>query len=831
MIEPPAATPWRSRAIAVLLLALCTSSFVVIPASSSAADTESPLGTAERVLVFSVPTLGWEDLEGQDAPNLERFLSDAAVAALSVRSVTRSTNATDAYATFNAGTRAEGTPLSQLAFVAGRSRAGGLDENGDPLEVPTEAYSEEVPGEVPEALIEAPVTVPSEPSQPEGAPQTYVGTPVAEEFARRTGVSPKLGQVFNFGVVSLEKVNRRLLFGAEVGALGDALEAAGVARAVVANGDHGEGSDFVDFRREASVALMDGDGLVESGKVSRDLLAEEAAAPFGLRYDNTEVASAFGELWASSRVVLVEASDMVRAEDAEALSTDKQAERLRSQAITWSDELFGSLMAEVDPGRDAVVVVAPYALDAGTSLTVLGIAAPGVESGLLSSGTTRRAGHVQSVDLAPTVLSLVGVSPPGSMEGTTVRTTGEAGDWAERVDRFVSVDEAAAFRDGIVGFAAAAFVVAQVVLWILALLALARGSTSMGGALEIATLAVLLWLPATFVTGALPFHRWPAVLFWVCTVALGLAGATAIWFATRRALVDPLLSTLSVVVLFLSADLLVGAPLQFNTVFGYTPTVAGRFDGMGNPAFAMFAASALILSALVAHRVGGRRGIWAAAAILVWAIVMDASPFLGADVGGALAMVPAAAVTVWMLLGLRVRLRSAMAWGGAAVVAVVVLGLVDMARPSAERTHLGRLMADVGENGFEAFQTVVLRKLDANLSVLLSSVWTLMLPLVFASVMVVFWRSPWRLQTIRRRVPEERAAVAGLLTAMVLGFALNDSGIAVPGMMLGVASASLIHLMFRVEPAEHDSPVGGTEPSGRSGPAEDQPDGVQASRT
>ena len=34
---------------------------------------------------------------------------------------------------------------------------------------------------------------------------------------------------------------------------------------------------------------------------------------------------------------------------------------------------------------------------------------------------------------------------------------------------------------------------------------------------------------------------------------------------------------------------------------------------------------------------------------------------------------------------------------------------------------------------------------------------------------------------------------------MVLGFALNDSGISVPGMMLGVANASLINLLLRVD--------------------------------
>jgi hypothetical protein len=258
----------------------------------------------------------------------------------------------------------------------------------------------------------------------------------------------------------------------------------------------------------------------------------------------------------------------------------------------------------------------------------------------------------------------------------------------------------------------------------------------------------------------------------------------------------------------------------------------------------MFSAASIILAALVAHRLGGRRGAWAGAGVLAWAVVLDGTPFLGADVGGALTLVPAAAVTASMLFGWRIRLRSAVMWGVAAVAAVVALGLVDLMRPAPERTHLGRLLADIGANGFEALQTVVLRKLDANLSVLMRSVWTLMLPVVFASVALVFWRSPGRLRTIQERIPEERAAVAGLLTAMVLGFALNDSGIAVPGMMLGVVSASLIHLMFRVEvpvseatsversaPSRQDAQAG--EGGGSTGPGErgDQASGSQVART
>ena len=827
----------RTASLALVVLVLST----LVPATASGASVtevagpsrDHPLGTVDRVLVYSVPTLSWDDLETTETPHLDRLLADSAVADLSVRSVSRQTTATDGYATLNAGTRARGTPLSSLAFVAGLPRSGGSDSDGDPIEPPAGAFETDPPAEDADSgTISAPDPEPIDPAEiPPEAGESYDGTPAAEEFARRTGVQPGLGEVFNFGLVSMLEVNERLLFGAEVGALGTALSEAGVGRAIIANGDHGEGSDDVDFRREASVGLMDGDGLVEQGRVGRTLLEDDPSAPFGTRYDNAEVETAFEEFWDPNSVVLVEASDMVRMEDAQQLSTEAQRIRLRRQAIERSDELLGRLLSHIDLQTDAVMVVAPYAAGETNSLTVASVHAPGVEAGLLSSGTTRRAGFVQTTDIGPTIASLVGLEVPSTMEGTQMERKEWNGDFEDRRSFLVAAGEAAEFRDDTVGLASTLFVLAQLVLWALAIVTMVWGGRRLRSVVEVSTLAVLIYLPATFLAGALPFHEWGSAAYWAFVVVVAAVVATVIYLATRRALVDPLIATLGLIVVFLSVDIVLGGALQFNTVFGYTPTVAGRFDGMGNPAFSMFAAASIMLSALLAYRIDGRRGVWVGVGVLAWAVVLDGSPFWGADVGGALSLIPSVCVTAWMLLDLKVKVRTAVLWGVATVAAVVGLGMLDLSRPAAERTHLGRLLADVRDNGFEAFQTVVLRKLDANLSVLVSSIWTLMVPVVFVFVAILFWKAPWRLRTISERIPQERAAVAGLITAMLLGFALNDSGIAVPGMMLGVVSASLIHLMLRVDDGLPRLPGGPMEPAGPTTAGESTPDGSSEDRS
>ena len=125
--------------------------------------------------------------------------------------------------------------------------------------------------------------------------------------------------------------------------------------------------------------------------------------------------------------------------------------------------------------------------------------------------------------------------------------------------------------------------------------------------------------------------------------------------------------------------------------------------------------------------------------------------------------------------------------------------LVDLSRPADRCTHLGRLVEAVAEQGLGAFETVVTRKLGANLTVIASSVWTAMVPIALGFVVYLLWRAPGVVRSIRETIKE---SLPGLLVVGVLGFALNDSGIAVPGVMLGVINPSLVYLTVRTLPAE-----------------------------
>ncbi len=229
-----------------------------------AAGTEKlvPSRTPDRVLVISIPHVGWADLEHADAPNLERLLAGSAVANMTARSGGGGFVA--GYLTLGAGKRSKGTdtPSDGMGF--------GVDDR----------FGDDTAGDA---------------------------------FARRTGIERVAGLV-QLGIVGLFDVNDAEAGGSSIGALGTALEDAGYRTAVIGNSDGSVPDDALDrYRRYLVTGLMTEHGTVDGGEVSRGLLEPDPTAPFGLRLDNDAVLDAFRTAWTPKSVVMVEGSDIVRA--------------------------------------------------------------------------------------------------------------------------------------------------------------------------------------------------------------------------------------------------------------------------------------------------------------------------------------------------------------------------------------------------------------------------------------------------------------------------------------------------------------------------------------
>jgi hypothetical protein len=139
-----------------------------------------------------------------------------------------------------------------------------------------------------------------------------------------------------------------------------------------------------------------------------------------------------------------------------------------------------------------------------------------------------------------------------------------------------------------------------------------------------------------------------------------------------------------------------------------------------------------------------------------------------------------------LLAGVRITWRRVAAIGMATLLAVGVFAAIDLARPDDQRSHLGRLVTGTARTGSSGFFTIIERKAAANLAILTSSVWACVIPVAFVFLAFLVWRPNQFLQSLQHRIPGLRPCLVGAVVGGALGFALNDSGVAVPAMMFAV---------------------------------------------
>jgi hypothetical protein len=680
---------------------------------------------ADKVVIFGMPHLGWDDLGHGRLPNLDRLVRTGAVAAMSVRTVSHDPSLAEGYATLGAGTR-----------VSAAGSAGAAYDASAPLENGT----------------------------------------AAEAVARRVG-RPVDGEVVALDGPAIVRANQGKHLSSLPGALGEAMEKAHRGTAAVGNADIGSVQDRQAVTsRPAALAVMDGVSAVGAGGVEpADVLVDDASSPFGHRADAGKVVGQTAAALQQSDLVVIDTGDTERALAVSGQALSSASAQTRRQALADTDDILGRVEKSLPP-RTLLLVVSVVPPDTTWHLTPVVASGVGVVKGYLHSPSTDRLGLVTLTDVAPTALHALGVPVPDGMIGQPLRYHPGSVD----LGRLSGLDHDGTTRDSIYPGIALGFVLLHAAVYLVAALLLSRRSAGRSepflryGMLAIAALPV-----TTFLVKALPLDGAASlpVMFGVDALIVAVAGR-----AKRHAL-----SSLGWVMGFTAAVLMIdvatGARLQVNSVLGYSPQTAARFFGIGNSAFAVLAATGILAAAIHLQYAPRRReALLAVAGFLVLLIVVDGAPTLGGDVGGILTLVPVIGLALVAFSGRRI------SWKTLAVLAgltLVVLGgalAVDLLRPPDARTHLGRVVTDVHQGGGSSFLTTVARKIATNLRVLQTTVWSWLVPIIAAFLLyLLIWER--RLGRLLPRGSALRIGVIAALGAGLIGFAVNDSGVVVTALV------------------------------------------------
>lgn len=502
----------------------------------------------------------------------------------------------------------------------------------------------------------------------------------------------------------------------------------------------------------------------------------------------------------------------------------------RADAARQADEALARVLA-ARPQRSLVLVAGVADTEQSSRLGV--VIADGTEwrGGWLTSASTRRAGYVQLVDLAPTALTALGRSVPERLFAGQAATVapGRPQDPLVAINQPADADrEARAQRRvatwffGLLAGLGVLLAVAVVPVLRRARPRAGNGTTCSRGERAVAVAQVLLIaaalaIPVAMLVDAVPWWRSDhgGLIFAGLTVlALALA-TTAVRFAPPyRTSLGPMAMVAGFTTLVVGVDVLTGARLQLNGVAGYSAIEDARYAGLGTVGLGVFIAGLMLSAGCLAQRVA--RPWRPVVLVLVGGVgvVLVGSPYLGADPVGAIALTAgvsaAAAIGAgrWLTFP---RLTWAALAGFAVIAGVVAL---ELRRPVAERSGTGRFLSDLadGASGLTIHRTSM-----ANVNALLGSPLPVLAIVGAALVWFVLLR-PWGgLKRLFGLYPAVRAAMAGIAVASVIGGLLGGTALDVAGAAaaLAVPLAALAALRVLARSADRTFPrQGRTAPPG-----------------
>ena len=413
-----------------------------------------------------------------------------------------------------------------------------------------------------------------------------------------------------------------------------------------------------------------------------------------------------------------------------------------------------ALLGERRPADLVLVVQDPSHI----TRRLMAMGAAGLAGGTtLYSGSTRTEGLVSSTDVAPTVLDRLGLAVPDDMSGEPIEARGDASpvDLSELRNRLTDLGPRrwAVIWLGLIG----AFALAGL-----------AGAARRDKWLPLrAVLLAAMWLPSVLlVTAAIA----PSALAETLIVA-GACGALAL--ATDRIRPWPRAFVLpaAVGVGLHVADLALGSDYLRRSLLGPNPVLGSRFFGAGNEIEITLAAVGLLGLGGALATASTRTRVWGFAiggGALAFAMAWGR---LGADVGAVPTVVAGSTVAALVTAG-------NISWGrriailvGAPIAGLAALALLDLA--TGGDAHFSRSVLDAG--GLHDIADIAERRVRLSYR----SLGRGMIPFLVAFALIalaVGFRRREKILASAKDAPGVRAAIYGLLAAVLVGALTNDSG-------------------------------------------------------
>ncbi|PAB60924.1 hypothetical protein [Anaeromicrobium sediminis] len=608
-----------------------------------------------------------------------------------------------------------------------------------------------------------------------------------EIYELRTGrLLSEDGGIINLDQARLEKINENGDYGAQPGALGEALHKANKKTAIIGN------LDISNELRIAPSITMDKDGYTDFGTIDKSIFKQDLSYPFGIREDYGFMKSKFKDFYQKADFIVVEIGDLYRLESYKSNMTNEAYMNKKRIVLENIDNFMKECISEMNLEKDEVIILNPYPSQVdmrnGQKLTPIILAGNNIKKGIVYSNTTRRKAIVGNVDVAAHVLSSFQLKAE-DMSGKDLISLSKDNNM-EYVEKL--------YKDTVLVSknrypVLSTFAVFEIVISLLGLMLILFKDRISNKGIKYYTNILLSTMAVPVVLLLIPLFGTYNIYITYVLVIGGTILLTLIAKKLGKEPLDGILILASATTIFLMMDICTGATLIKKSLLGYDPIIGARYYGIGNEFMGVLIGSSLVFATALLDRFSIKR-IHVVAFFTLLVIIMG-FPKLGANVGGTITAICAFIFVTLRLYDVKIKLKHFLIIGVSVVVIVGILAYIDI-KVLNGGSHLGRAVMKIIKEGPVEVIRIINRKISMNLRLIGITIWSKVLISTILIIGVLFYRPTGTISRLSNKYPNLTKGFSGIVCACIVAFLVNDSGVVAAATGIIFLGMSILYLIF-----------------------------------